>query len=327
MLWSNLIHLGYNLNLDREDVHEDALAARNAPADYFRWKPYARIDDGVWNAVVDATAAAGLNSLVIAPADGVVYDSHPEIATPGAWSVSRLREELARLRELGIEPQPKLNFGAGHDVWMGEYSRMVSSRTYYEVVGDLIEEVADIFGTPDLFHIGMDEETYEHQALLDLVVIRQGELWWHDLELIADKVRATGARPWMWADAAWRKAGEYFDRMSTDVVQSNWYYNNVFTGDESGRPKVVDHAENTAYLTYLDLDERGFDQIPTASTFYEEENLLATVRFAKERLTHDKVLGFLHSTWLPLLPAHLDVHLAAIAELAQARQLWEGTAK
>lgn len=327
MLWTNLIHLGYNLNLDREDVHEDALAARNAPADYFRLKPYTRIDDDVWNAVVEATAAAGLNSLVIAPADGIAYESHPEIATPGAWPVTKLRDELARLRDLGIEPLPKLNFGAGHDIWMGEYSRMVSSRTYYEVVGDLIEEVADVFDKPRFFHIGMDEETYEHQELLDLVVIRQGELWWHDLELIADKVRATGARPWMWADAAWRKGAEYLDRMSHDVVQSNWYYNNVFTGDETGRPKVLDHAENTAYMSYLDLDERGFEQIPTASTFFASENLIETVRFAQERLDADKLLGFMHSTWLPLLPGHLDVHMRAIDELKRARELWEGIAQ
>ena len=326
MLWSNLIHLGYNLNLDREDVHEDVLAARNAPADYFRWKPHTRIDDAVWNAVVDATAAAGLNSLTIAPADGIQYASHPEIATPGAWPVSKLKDELARLRELGIEPLPKLNFGAGHDIWLGEYSRMVSSKVYYEVVGDLIQEVAEIFDTPRFFHIGMDEETYHHQELLDLVVIRQGELWWHDLELIADKVRATGARPWMWADAAWHKTSEYYDRMSHDVVQSNWYYNNVFTGDESGRPKLLDQ-QHDYYMTYLDLDERGYDQIPTASTFFEAENLLATVRFAKERLNADHLLGFMQSTWLPLLPGHLDVHLTAIAELAQAREIWEGNAQ
>jgi len=324
MLWSNLIHLGYNLNLDREGIHEDELAARNAPADYFRWKPYARIDDSTWNAVVDATAAAGLNSLVIAPADGVVFDSHPEIATPGAWSKSRLMDELSRLRELGIEPIPKLNFAAGHDIWLGDYSRMVTSPTYYEVVADLIHEVAETFGSPELFHIGMDEETYEHQRLSELVVIRQGELWWHDLNFIADEVRKTGSRPWMWSDAAWVKVGEYFDRMPKDIMQSNWYYHNVFTGDEGGRPRAVDHGEKTAWLTYLDLDDAGLDQIPTGSTFFEEDNLIETVRFVKARVNPEKVHGFLQSTWLPLLPHHLDVHLKAIDELARARRIWEG---
>jgi len=261
---------------------------------------------------------------VIAPADGVVYDSHPEIATPGAWSKARLRDELARLRDLGIEPTPKLNFAAGHDIWLGDYSRMVTHPTYYRVVRDLIEEVAELFDGPELFHIGMDEEDYDHQLLSELVTIRQYELWWHDLELIADAVRAAGARPWMWADAAWRKAGEYYERMPQDIVQSNWYYHNQFTGDESGRPRVVAHQDKTAYLTYLDLDERGYDQIPTGSTFFDEDNLIATVRFARERLDPAHLLGFLQSTWLPLLPHHLDVHLRSIDELARARRIWEG---
>lgn len=324
MLWSNLIHLGYNLNLDRENAHEDALAARNAPADYFRWKPYARIDDAVWDEVVRASADAGLNSLVIAPADGVRYESHPEIAVEGAWTTTRLKEELQRLRELGIEPLPKLNFAAGHDIWLGEYSKMVSSQTYYTVVGELIAEVAELFGKPALFHIGMDEENFDDQQLLDLVVIRQHELWWHDLEFLAEQVRTQGCRPWMWADAAWRMAGDFYDRVAPDIVQSNWYYWNGFQGDEAGRPKPLDWHESTHWMAYLDLDEQGFDQIPTASTFIESDNLLTTVRFARERLTPERILGFLQSTWLPLLPAHLDVHLRAIEELAHARRLWEG---
>lgn len=325
MLWSNLIHLGYNLNMDREDVHEDVLAERGAPDDYFRWKPYARIDDATWDAVVEATAAAGLNSLVIAPADGVIYDSHPEIATPGAWTKQRLIDELARLRSLGIQPIPKLNFAAGHDIWLGDYSRMVTSPIYYTVVADLIAEVAEIFDYPEYFHIGMDEETYEHQILSELIVIRQHDLWWRDLEFIANEVRKTGARPWMWSDAAWQKAGEYYDRMPKDIVQSNWYYHNVFEGDETGRPKKLDHGERTAYMSYLDLDERQYDQFPTASTFFDEDNLIETVKFIKARVDPTHVVGFLQSTWLPLLPAHLDVHLKAIDELVRARAIWEGS--
>lgn len=47
---------------------------------------------------------AGFNMVVIDLGDGVEYDSHPEIAVRGAWRPQRLRSELVRLRQLGLEP-------------------------------------------------------------------------------------------------------------------------------------------------------------------------------------------------------------------------------
>ncbi len=42
MLWSNLIHIGYNLNIDRAGANEHVLAERGLPADYFTHRPYLR---------------------------------------------------------------------------------------------------------------------------------------------------------------------------------------------------------------------------------------------------------------------------------------------
>ena len=38
------------------------------------------------------------------------YMSHPEIAVRNAWSTERLYKELEKIRNLGLEPIPKLNF-------------------------------------------------------------------------------------------------------------------------------------------------------------------------------------------------------------------------
>ena len=102
------------------------------------------------------------------------------------------------MRELGLEPIPKLNFSAGHDPWLGQYSRMVSSDIYYGVCRDLIAEVAELFDTPRFFHLGMDEETAEIQRHNNLVVVRQHELWWHDMYFLFDEVERACARPWVW---------------------------------------------------------------------------------------------------------------------------------
>lgn len=57
-----------------------------------------------------------------------------------------------------------------------------------------------------------------------------------------------------------------------------------------------------------------------------QDTMVATVAFGKERLDPRRVLGFLHTTWLPLIPEHLPIHLRAVADLARAKRLWEGVA-
>ena len=105
--------------------------------------------------------------VVIDLGDGVRYESHPEIAVENASPVEQLREELARLRERGLEPIPKLNFSASHDIWLGPYSRQVSTEPYYAVCRDLIAEAIEIFDHPRLFHLGMDEELAHHQRFCE----------------------------------------------------------------------------------------------------------------------------------------------------------------
>src|SRR5688500_5984727 len=90
-------------------------------------KPYLRFDDALWNDLLAAMKKARLNMVVIDLGDGVKYSSHPEIAVEGAWSAARLKEEIKKLRGMGLEPIPKLNFSTCHDQWLGPYARMVST--------------------------------------------------------------------------------------------------------------------------------------------------------------------------------------------------------
>ncbi len=67
-----------------------------------RWYPRVKYhenincDPEVWDEVVDFIVEKGFNSCVIEVADGIVYDSHPEIAAPDAWSKELLKEKLAK---------------------------------------------------------------------------------------------------------------------------------------------------------------------------------------------------------------------------------------
>ncbi len=223
LIWANLLHLSYNMWLDTPG---------DSPVSY---SPDLRCDDDLWAELTQRMADAGFTMIVIDLGDGVQFESHPEIAINGAWTRDRLGEELVRLRGLGLEPIPKLNFSACHDAWLGEYSRMVSTKIYYEVCTDLIAETARLFDDPRFFHIGMDEEAASYQANMEYAVMRQHDLWWRDLQLFSDAVDQTGARPWIWSDHAWRHPDTYYAKMPKRLLQSNWYYQPGFTADESGR--------------------------------------------------------------------------------------------
>jgi hypothetical protein len=121
------------------------------------YRSYLRCHDNLWKKAVDHVAAQGMNTLFIDLGEGMAYPSHPELAVPGTWSVEKMRKELARIRSLGVEPVPKLNFSTCHDSWLKEYHRMVSTNEYYQVVADVIRDTCEIFGNPKLFHIGFDE--------------------------------------------------------------------------------------------------------------------------------------------------------------------------
>lgn len=296
MIWGYLVHLSYNMWADREVPGRE----------FFSAKPYLRFDASLWDDLLKKMADVSINMVVIDLGDGVKYESHPEIAVNNAWTVSRLRRELTKIRELGMEPIPKLNFSTCHDTWLGPYSRCVSTATYYEVCRDLIGEVIEVFDKPRFFHLGMDEETAEHQRYYNYVVIRQHELWWHDLDFLVKEVERGGTRPWIWSDYVWRHPETFFERMPKSVLQSNWYYGTEFN-------------EKINYVkAYLDLEEHGYDQVPTGSNWSVPENFEKTVLYCKEHIAPNRLLGFLQTVWKPTLEACRQHHIQALELVRQA---------
>ncbi|WP_166353000.1 Tat pathway signal protein [Phytoactinopolyspora limicola] len=308
-IWAHLIHISYNMWSDTPE-----------PRRVSAYRDAMQFDDRVWYEVTQRMADGGLTMAVLDLGDAIRYRSHPEIALGDAWTVERLTEELDRLRGLGLEPIPKLNFSTSHDAWLGDYHRQVSTPAYYQVCADLIQEISELFGRPRFFHIGMDEETAANQPRSRFVVVRQHELWWEDLAFLEEKVTATGARPWVWSDYAWRHPQEFYWRMSRSTLQSNWHYDLVFTDDnEDDRPRIqpAQEVRGWRYLTYLDLDDQGFDQIPAASNYRQAKSFEKTVEFCRRRLDPARLLGFLQTTWLPTVGEFRAHHLAAVDQVAQ----------
>lgn len=302
MIWANLLHLSINMWEDTPPKFTETL----------------RCDDKMWNELTEEMAEAGFNLLVIDLGDGVLYDSHPEIAVKGAWEPERLTAELARLRTLGLEPIPKLNFSATHDAWLREYSRQISTPIYYQVCSDLIREVAELFDRPRFFHLGMDEENLRNQHRVEYAVMRQGDLWWRDLNFLAGVTEQAGSRPWIWADHAWGLGAEYYEKMPKSIRQSAWYYGHEFNADEAGRPRVLTGTDR--YLSFLDLEEQGFDQIPTGSNHSNPTDFGAIVDLCTKWVAPERLLGFLQTPWRWTEPQYRDHHREAIDNVRQARR-------
>lgn len=309
MIWSYLLHLGTNM-------WGDIPVPPGAPYNAVGYRDKLNFDRDTWVEITQRLADAGFNQIVIDLADAVRWQSHPEIAVSDAWTVDELSSELVRLRELGLEPIPKLNFSAGHDDWLGEYKRVLSTPQYYKVVEELITEAAVVFDQPRFFHLGMDEETMHHQSYKQIAIVRGKELWWHDLNLMLGWVRGAGSRPWVWSDPAWYDP-EYFSLMPKDVVQSNWYYGTYFAGADERHP--VRRSGSHVYATYLDLDDAGFDQVPTASTWSNAwNNFELTLEFAARRLNPDRLIGMLQAPWVRTIKPARAIHLRTIEVTAQA---------
>jgi len=304
-MWGLMLQLGHNMWAEAPlwgEPESDAVDRYAAPRN--------RTDDNLWNEVTAYAAKKGVNAILIDLGEGMVYPSHPELAVEGSWSPERMKMELARLRSLGLEPIPKLNFSTCHDSWLKEYQRMVSTRKYYQVCEDLIKDVAEIFDHPRYFHLGYDEETAGHQKHHLLAICRQGELWWHDFLWFAKVTENTGCRPWIWSDYVWNHKDEFLNRMPKSVIQSNWYYGKSFDYTKMGdRGRYVE--------AYEWLDKAGFDQIPTGSNWSCDENFPETVKFCDAKCGKSRIRGYMMAPWTRTFAIHEKKSMEAISIMAQ----------
>ncbi len=296
LVWGILLHLGHNMWGDR-------------PGTYMGAVDHLTFEEDLWDKLTEKASELGLNMVVIDLGEGIQYKSHPEIAIKGAWSVEKLRGDLDRLRKLGLEPIPKLNFSSSHDLWLGQYSRMVSTPTYYQVCSDLVKEVVEIFDHPRFFHLGYDEEAYIHQDIMDLeyVLIRKGELWKHDFLFFVDQCEKLDVRPWIWADYAWDHK-DFLEWAPKSIVMSNWYYEDDF-----------DPKNNPTIQCYLDIDAAGYDQILTGSDIWEHvENFEKTVKFGRENLSKERVLGYLMAPWRFTESEYQELNMRSLKLIGEA---------
>jgi hypothetical protein len=269
MMWAAMIHIGRN-----------GWAEKNA-ADHVRF------DENLWRDVSVELKRKGANTVVFSLGEALAYPSHPELAVKGSWSPEKMKEEITRLRSMGFSVVPKLNFSTTHDLWLGEYGRMVSTKKYYEVCSDIIRDVVEIFGTPEFFHLGFDEEVPLYQQTYEMCVLRQGDLWWHDFLWFVKQVESHGVRAWTWSGEK-HDPDEFARKMPKSVLQSPWLYMGL------DNPKY-----NKQLITYHQLADRGYDMVPCGSNVYGVYgNFVQNALYCKEKFPKELIKGFVHAPWI-----------------------------
>ena len=293
-----LLHMGMNMWGEWRAPNEPKIEGKRYTHDEICFS------EDVWNRTIDHAKKRGFNMVVMDLGEFLSYPSHPELAVKGSWSADRMRAEVRRLRKMGLEPIPKLNFSATHDQWLKEYSRMLSTRPYYRVCADVLKDVSEIFESPRFIHLGFDEETPNNQKGRLVVCARQNEMWWNDLLWFVRGVEKLGSRAWMFSDYGWHHEG-FVEKCPKSVLQSNWYYNEDAQGynlDSMGdwyKPKL---------RLFADLDKAGFDQVPCPSNWLSpklkasgrtENNDCAdeVVKFCRANISAERLKGFMMASW------------------------------
>ncbi len=317
-MWTLLVHLTKHWLYERNDT---------MPLEQDFW---------VWT--LESAAKAGFNTILIDTLDGVVYESHPEIAMPGAWSMDKFREELRKCRELGLNPIPKLNFSANHCRWLGPYKRMISTDTYYRVVTDLIKEVYELFDHPAYIHIGMDEEDNEH-ANYDpdgYCMYRKGNLYWHDLRYIIDAVKATGAKPWLWYDTFIKDHDNFVSHVDkNEVLIAPWYYHHMkeedffpfteFDFDLSEYAHLgLKYVEDIPHLkryrdNILKWAEDGYQFTPCAWAL-KKGNIAEQMEYYHDGAPEESFPGMIVSTWETCTEKNRELFESTFKQFAEAKQ-------
>lgn len=249
----------------------------------------------VWEKVTGILSKLEFNTLFIDIGEGVLFDSHPEIAIPGAWTKAELSKEIARLRSIGLDPCPKFNFSPGHSAWMGDWAYRIGTPEFYEFCKDIIEETIDIFGKPTFFHIGMEEEDYNAQKNNYIAVVRCPRKKTEDTKYLMDIIIRRGVRPVIWMDIDTLNnfgGPEYFaDNMPRETLLMPWGYGII--RDVENLEDACDHAKHM-----MEIAKLGYDMVPTTSTWCWHLNSKETMIFCKKHLPDEVIAGYMTASWM-----------------------------
>ena len=193
---------------------------------------------------------------------------------------------------------------------------MGGTRKYNEVCADIIRETIEMFGNPEFFHLGMEEEKIENQGHYPVMRERTWKKRTEDLNFLCEVCREGGARPWIWVDVQSVQAlgglEKFNENVAKDVLISNWWYSKIHFDGENENPRTK---------LYRDIDALGYEQVPTSSTYSYPYNSRQTMRYGKDYLKDENIRGYMTAAWQGTVPNSENGLKYDAAMFSQAKKL------
>ena len=251
-------------------------------------------------------------------------DSHPELASPYAFTKSETRRLIAAGKEFGIDVVPEVEtLGHGRYVThLPQYAHLAdgdpnrfnaicpSHRQTLPLMKDIIREVAELFDS-EYFHAGLDEVNLSGCPRCRRRA-RGKPPWWiyaEHAKAIHRIVTGCGKRMIMWADHVERNPA-LLKALPKDIVMAHWQYREV-------RGEQIERSLRAGFevICCPAMLRHGHVILPHSSAADNTERMIATAR----RLRGRGVLGAVNTWWttwriirdaaLPM--AHYTAHLLA----------------
>ncbi|MFA6715789.1 MAG: hypothetical protein WCS27_10460 [Victivallaceae bacterium] len=256
--------------------------------------------------IVDAMAASGMNLLIIDCADGVEYQSHPELKRHYTVPMSYLEKLSQYAQERGIEVVPKLNFAQSrfhrHNEWFYPYNEFVNGvelfdgEEYWRMAFEVIDELIAVCKPPRFFHIGMDEDNDRAHSQFAAAI-----------NTLSDGLRTRKLRTIIWKDTRTDPRGFIFsekqlaceNKIPKDTVQMVWDYAKVID------PNVIRCLVN-----------KGIEVWGATGNDADADLISAW----NDTLTTNGGNGLILTDWLPCVPDCRDKHLKLINKIGEGRK-------
>jgi Glycosyl hydrolase family 20, catalytic domain len=266
------------------------------------------------------------------------FPSHPELASPGAFTADEMREFVELAASLGIAVMPEIeSLGHAQRIFAqkkfkhlkepapkgearGDFNSLCPAHPETrQLLSELLADVVEIFDYP-VIHVGLDEVQLGNcprcrrkfgAKTPDWKRYAKHAIWVHA------EVRRLGRRPAMWADHLVRNFGEGYSSdiskgFKRDVLMFNWDYGPEFKQDQS-RKLLASGFEVVACPALI---KYGTVMLP----FAENISNLRTCASRSQEQKKAGLLGIVTTVWCPwrYLPGAIDLGMAWAGHLCTA---------
>lgn len=266
----------------------DALYTRDIEDGAYHEKVYFEKD--AFHKMTEEAKSFGFDTLVLELAEGIMYESHPELAIEGSMPRDEFKAELDRLKGMGFGLIPLVDFSPAKNAWMQGLG-YVGTKRYENACEDILREVIELFEKPEYVQLGFEDESFSAQEDNAVINKRHFEKRIADANRLFDICREYGVKPWIWMSEkileSYGGEEEFRAGIPTDVTVTSLAFKRV------QEYHIKEKRADKSMMLVKDLAEWGYPQIPMASTWLYHAVPNQAFSFYTKHCDGSKFAGFL----------------------------------